>query len=421
MTLLSFVVEREEVIVSVAFASRVEVAGPLAPFAGGFLGELQRHEYKSSSAHAQMQLMAGLSGWLAGERLGASDLAPAVVARFIGELRLRGYRNPRSLRGYGTLLGYLRRVGAVPVAAPPPVRLPATAEEVLLDRYRRYLIGQRGICEQVARGYIGRVRGFLAWRAIGGGPGLEGLTAADVSAFVLAECPGRSTRRGKDLTLALRSFLVFLHLDGVLEESLAWAVPRVAGWRLAGLPRPLDPGVAQRLAASGDRGTVIGRRDRAILLLLWRLALRRGEVAAMTLDDIDWRAGQLRVCGKSRRVELLPLPWDVGDALASYVHRDRPPVETRAVLVSVLAPHGPLTPATVGRVVARAAAGAGASGVTTHRLRHTAATEMLREGASLTEIGQVLRHRQTQTTAIYAKVDVETLRSLARPWPGAAS
>ena len=214
---------------------------------------------------------------------------------------------------------------------------------------------------------------------------------------------------------------MFLHVDGVLAESLAAAVPRVAGWRLAGLPRPLDPGVAQQLVAGCDLGTMIGRRDRAILLVLWRLALRRGEVAAMMLDDLDWRAGELRVCGKSRRVEVLPLPWDVGEALAEYVRDDRPRVERRAVFVAVNAPHGPLTPATVGRVVANAAQRAGVSGVTAHRLRHTAATEMLREGASLTEIGQVLRHRQTQTTAIYAKVDVETLRSVARVWPGGGS
>jgi site-specific recombinase XerD len=224
------------------------------------------------------------------------------------------------------------------------------------------------------------------------------------------------------MTVSLRSFLVFLHVDGVVEESLALAVPRVAGWRLAGLPRALKPGVAQRLVASCDRGTTIGRRDVAILLLLWRLALRRGEVAAMKLDDINWRAGELVVCGKSKRIERLPVPCDVGEALADYLRQDRlRRTDARTVFVAVKAPHGPLTSTAVNSVVARAGARAGVSGVTAHRLRHTAATEMLREGASLTEIGQVLRHRRLQTTAIYAKTDVETLRSLVRPWPGAAA
>jgi site-specific recombinase XerC len=400
--------------------SRVWVDGPLAQWAPGFVSELERLGYAPSSACAQLRVMARLSGWLAGEGLDASDLTAVVVARFVAELRGLGYRNSRSWRGFGTVLGYLRRVGAVPVLPPLP-RSSLTVEQGLLDRYRRYLTGERGLCREAAEGYLAKVRRFLAWRAIAGALGLEELTAADVSAFVLAECPGRSRSWGRQLTLSLRSFLVFLHIDGVLGESLAYAVPRVAGWRLAGLPRALDAGVAQRLADSCDRATTIGRRDFAILLLLWRLALRRGEVAAMELEDIDWRAGELRVCGKSRRVERLPVPCDVGQALVDYLRLDRPSVEARSVFVSIRAPHRSLTPRTVGYVVARAAARVDVIGVTAHRLRHTAATDMLREGASLTEIGQVLRHRQPQTTAIYAKADVKMLRSLARRWPGVAT
>lgn len=401
-------------------ASRVRVDGPLGPFAAGFVAGLERQQYAPGSACAQLQVMARLSGWLDSEGLEASELSPVVVARFVADLRASGYRNPRSWRGLGTLLAYLRQVGAVPAPA-SPAPAPMTAEQELLDRYRRYLASERGVCEQAADGYICKIRRFFAWRATAGELELESLTAADISAFVLAECPGRSRNWGRQLTLSLRSFLIFLHVDGVLGESLASAVPRVAGWRLAGLPRALDAGVVQRLVACCDTGTAIGRRDRAMLLLLWRLALRRGEVAALNLEDIDWRAGELVVCGKSRRVERLPLPCDVGEALADYLRHDRPAVETRTVFVSVTAPHRPVRPCTVGRVVARASAQAGIGRVTAHQLRHTAATDMLREGASLTEIGQVLRHQRPQTTAIYAKADVETLRSLARPWPGAAA
>jgi integrase/recombinase XerD len=174
-------------VVTSAVASRVVVGGPLAPFARGFLAELERCLYKSSAQHTQMLVMARLSGWLACEGLGAPDLTPSVLGRFIAGLGTRGYRDPRSLRGFGTLIGYLRRVGAVPVPSPPAVPAPATAEEELLDRYRRYLTGERGVCEQVARAYVRKVRRFLDWRARVGGAGLEGLTATEVSAFVLAE------------------------------------------------------------------------------------------------------------------------------------------------------------------------------------------------------------------------------------------
>jgi integrase/recombinase XerD len=170
--------------VTTAVVSRVVVAGPLAPFARGFLEELERYRYKSSAQHAQMLVMARLSGWLAREGLGTSDLTPSVLGRFVAELGRRRYQSPRSLRGFGTLLGYLRRVGAVPVPGEPPLSAPATPEEELLDRYRRYLTGERGVCEQVARAYIRKVHRLLSWRAVGGGP-VEGLTAADVSAFVL--------------------------------------------------------------------------------------------------------------------------------------------------------------------------------------------------------------------------------------------
>jgi site-specific recombinase XerD len=400
----------------------VRVVGPLEPFAHGFAAELERRNYAPGSADNQLRLMARLSAWLAGEGLCPWDLTSPTVGRFTAMLRRAGYRNSRSWRGLGTVLGYLRAVGAAPVPVPPVAPVVVTAEQRLLDRYRRYLTGERGICAEAAGGYVSKVRRFLAWRAAAGGFGLESLTAAHVSAFVLAECPGHSKHWSRQMTVSLRSFLVFLHVDGVVEGSLAAAVPRVAGWRLAGLPRALKPGVAPRLVASCDRGATIGRRDVAILLLLWRLALRRGEVAALKLDDIDWRAGELVVCGKSKRIERLPVPCDVGEALADYLWQDRlRRIDARTVFVAVNAPHRPLTPTAVNSVVARAGARAGVNGVTAHRLRHTAATEMLREGASLTEIGQVLRHRRLQTTALYAKTDVETLRSLARPWPGAAA
>jgi integrase/recombinase XerD len=240
-----------------------------------------------------------------------------------------------------------------------------------------------------------------------------------VRAFVVEVCP-RLGRRAAQLTVvALRSLLRFLHLEGVLERSLAGAVPSVYGSRLSGLPKRLEPGQVDALLASCDRSTVIGIRDLAILTVLARLGLRAAEVAGLSLEDIDWRAAELVVRGKGGCSEQLPLPVDVGEAIVGYLRDRRPSSADRAVFVRVRAPHHRLSPGGVTYVVEAAALRAGLGQIHAHRLRHTAASEMLRAGATLPEIGEVLRHRRAASTAIYAKVDREALRQIARPWPGA--
>jgi integrase/recombinase XerD len=230
----------------------------------------------------------------------------------------------------------------------------------------------------------------------------------------------RLGRRAPQLTVvALRSLLRFTHLEGAIERSLAGAVPLVAGWRLSGLPKRLDPGAVDALLDSCDRSTVIGIRDQAILTVLARLGLRAGEVAAQSLDDIDWRAGELIVRGKGARSERLPFPHDVGEAIVGYLRDGRPATaQDRMVFVRVRTPHHGLSPGGVTFVAAAAARRAGLGQAHAHRLRHTAASEILRCGATLPEVGQVLRHH-VATTAIYAKVDREALRQITRPWPGA--
>lgn len=398
--------------------SRVRVVGPLAPFAAGFAVELERLGYTRNAIALQLRLMAQLSDRLEGERLTVSALTPGRVEAFAAARRAAGHGTHRSAKALAPLLAYLRPLGVVAAVADGEL----SAVEVLLVRYRVFLTVERGLSAGTARGYIDAVRPFLEGRLDAAGElELHGLTAADVLAFVLAVCPGRRRGSAKLIVSGLRSLLGFLYVEGLVVRPLASVVPSVAGWRLAGLPRALEPGQARRLLASCDRETPAGLRDFAILTLLLRLGLRRGEVAALALEDLDWRAGELIVRGKGRRLERLPLPADVGEAIAAYLQHGRPHrVEGRPVFVRLKAPHRALSPGGITQVVVAAARRAGLPSITAHRLRHTAATELLRAGAPLEEIGQLLRHRSPLTTAIYAKVDRERLRELARPWPGGA-
>ena len=396
--------------------SRVRVSGPLEVFAAGFMAELVSLGYRRTPATFQLQLMAHVSRWLAREGLGAGELTSEVVERFLAERRAAGYTDRVTVRAMAPLVGYLRGLGVAPPASP---RRAVGAVEVLLADYREYLMIERGLTAETIEGYVLAVRPFLAGR-LGESDELElsGLGAADVVAFVVARCPGQSRGAAKMTVTALRSLLGFLHLRGVIAGPLAEAVPSTASWRLSGLPRALEPEQVDALLLSCDRDTATGRRDYAVLVMLARLGLRAGEVAGLRLEDVDWRAGELRIVGKGRRSERLPLPADVGEAIVAYLQASRPvTAQDRSLIVRVRAPHDGLTAGGITQIVFAAAARAGLGPLHSHRLRHTAATAMLRAGASLEEVGQVLRHRQVLTTAIYAKVDRDALRALARPWP----
>jgi site-specific recombinase XerD len=399
--------------------SRVRVTGPLAEFAGGFAAELRRLGYRPNAAANQLQLMAHLSRWMDAGHLAVAGLTPPAAEAFLAARRAEGYVLWLSPRALVPLLGFLRRLGAAPLPAPVAV----TPAEALLGRYQQYLVAERGLAATTARGYADMVRPFLSEREKAGGLGLGQLTAAEVTAFVLATCPGRPKGSAKLTVTALRSLLGFLHVDGLIGEPLGKAVPAVASWRLAGLPRALEPGQVAALLGSCDRRTATGLRDFAMLTLLARLGLRAGEVAALTLDDIGWRAGEITVRGKGNRCERLPLPADAGEAITGYLRDGRPEPfeEARQVFLRARAPHRALTTGGVSQAVFGAGQRAGIGPVHAHRLRHSAATDMLRAGAPLTEIGQVLRHRRLLSTAIYAKADTEALRALARPWPGGAA
>ena len=394
------------------------VVGPLESYALGFAAGLSRQGYTVSGATQHLCFIGHLSRWmLAGER-DVSALTPEVVDEYLAARRSAGYVNYRSVKAMRPLLDYLEPLGVLPQLA--PVALGPV--DALLERYRGYLIVERGLSAATACDYLCSVRPFVAGRASQDGLDLAGVTASDVSRFVLDACQHRATGSAKLIVTALRSLLNFLHLSDEMAESLTSAVPSVAGWTLSGLPKGLRPDELRALLASCDRRRATGRRDYAIMLMLSRLGLRAGEVAALGLDDIDWHAGQFAVRGKGNRVERLPLPADVGAAIAGYLRRGRPvTAQGRSVFVRVKAPHRALTTGGVTKVVFAGGRRAGLGKIHAHRLRHTAATQMLRAGTPLADVGQVLRHRSAMSTAIYAKVDREALRTLARAWPGSTA
>jgi integrase/recombinase XerD len=404
--------------------SRVRVAGPLEPYVEGFGGELVALGYRPDTAAMHLRVMSHLSGWLASQGLDATALTPMLVDVYLAERRSMGCPSHWTRRSLAPLLGFLGRQAVIPAqeeAAASPVA-------ALLGRYARWLAAERGLAATTIRRNVELVRPFVSGWERAGRVELERLRAADVTAFVVAGCRNAVGGTAPRMVTALRSLLRFLHVEGFIEEPLAAVVPPVAARKLAGLPKALTTEQVAALLASCDQATVVGRRDLAILKVLVRLGLRAGEVAALQLDDIDWRRGELVVGGKGNRHDRLPLPADVGQAIVAYLTAGRPHaaataatagsgVGVREVFVRARAPRQALTRGAVTQVVARAARRAGLGVVYAHRLRHTAATGMLRAGGSLGEIGQVLRHRRALTTALYAKVDLQALRPLARRWP----
>lgn len=402
--------------------SRVRVSGPLAPYAGGYRAELARQGYSRWTSIAHLQLMEHVSRWLAANRLDAHGLTEASVRRFLRHRRASGQVRRLTPRGLIPLLAHLRKLGVTPEPE-PMTPIAGDPLERLLGEFEGFLASERGLAGGTIRYYRDIAGRFLLARCPRRDPGSDGLaalTAGDVSSFVLGECGRRSTGSVKNVVTALRALLRFLHLRGHLSVPLAEAVPAVAGWSRPSLPGALRPADVALLLDSCDRGTAVGRRDYAVLILQARLGLRAGEVAALSVDDVDWWAGEILIPGKGNRHELLPLPADVGEALAGYCRHGRPRGGHRGLLLQARAPYTGLSAASVSKTVERACARAGLPPAGAHQLRHAAATAMRQAGASLLEVGQVLRHSHQATTARYGTIDVAELVAVARPWPGGA-
>ena len=389
--------------------------GPLAPFAAGFYANLKEQGYAPSYAEKAMYLVSLVNRWMIATRLETHDLTAEAVGGFVEQRRAQGHKVWVSPDAMVPLMSYLRGRGAVP----DPLPAPATAIGPL-EEYRAYLVAERGLAPSTVDIYVCTARVFLSEQPTGGDGDSKELRASDIATFVVRHAQQRAAASAKVFVNGTRAYLRFLHVTGKISKPLDQAVPAVAHWRLSTLPKALEPRQVKRLLESCDQSSVVGRRDFAILTTLVRLGLRAGEVAALRLSDIDWRRGEVTIHGKASHIERLPLPADVGQAMVVWLTQGRPASNTPWVYTRLHAPHRGLTSQGVSGLVRRASIRAGLPPVHAHSLRHTAATQMLRTGADLVEVGQVLRHHSLLATSIYARVDRTSLAELAKSWPGEA-
>ena len=393
------------------------MTGPLAPFADAYAAGLRERGYTPLTTVNELRQVGRLSGWLEASGLSAAGLSGERVEQFLVWQRAGGrHRCQWSRPGLVCLVEVLRGLGVLAAEQPASASSPT---DLLLASFERYLLAERALAAGTVGGYVTHARGFLDGLPCGGG--LAGLTAGEVTGAVLRKAgSGVSVSATQYFVSGLRAFLRFCFIEGLLEADLSQATLAVTGRRRSSLPKGISRADAAALLGGCDRRRMLGRRDFAVIITLLRLGLRAREVAGLTLDDIDWRAGELLVRGKGSREDRLPLPADVGEAIASYLRRGRPTSDRREVFLRARAPYEPIASGTVSSTVRRACRRAGIPEVGAHRLRHTTACEMVAAQVPLQQIGQVLRHRSLQSTAIYARVDLDQLRLLAAPWPGGA-
>lgn len=391
--------------------------GPLAQYFDIYLSRLKRDGFLPSSVPCQAYAITRFSKWLHQKGIRPDDLDESTVRKFLD--RHPGvvhYPERATLR---RLMSILRESGIVRAESP----LPLTPVEACVHEYRQYLVRDRGLSAASLPNYLSFVTEFLRERFSNGDLCLSGLRAVDVITFMKEQAARLSPGRTKLLVTALRVFLRYLLHQGKIEIELAGCVLPVASWSFSEIPKHLPPDTVQRVLARHDRSTPVGRRNYAILLLLARLGPRAGEVVGLNLEDFDWDNGLIRIRRKGSRWTQLPLPSDVGAAIAAYLQSDRPLCSSRRVFLRHNAPiRGFAHTICVSSIVRRTLIAAGIDSERTgaHLFRHTLAVDLLRKGASLGQIGDVLGHRSPNTTALYAKVDVAALRAVALPWPGGA-
>jgi len=365
-----------------------------------------------------LNLIGDLLNWLA--RIGSTptDLNERMVELYLRRRSRKQSIQPGDRAALKRFLLMLREVGAIALAAPPPL----TPHEQIFDAFSLYLREERGLAPKSIVHHLPFIRLFLREVCPGGASDLCRISQADITRYIERHARDQSAASGKSMCWALRSFLRYLHYRGLNPLALAGCVPSIRRWKLASLPTYLSAAQVQKVLDGCDRTTALGRRDYAILMMLAKLGLRADEVATLTLDNIDWRSGEMLVRAKGRQRARVPMPPDVGAAVVAYLRDGRPTSSCRRLFLRSLAPNVGFASGCAITMIAKAALErAGIRGYAhqgAHIFRHSLATELLRSGATLSEIGQLLRHESHDTTRIYAKVDIEALRTLSLPWPG---
>jgi len=396
-------------------------SGPAGPYLDEFTHWLEQRGYLHETIRRRLHGAAQFVTWAQTTGCPLRSLSPTTLENFRHHLSAHGQlfrsRGQHSVCWLGAQLFFeFLQARQILTAADTA---PAALYPELLSAFEQWMHMHRGVQCSTLLIYRPHVLALLA--ELGMCP--ERFEAAQLHTHILAYAQRRSVTLAKKRLTAMRMFLRFLIATERCQPSLEAAIPAIAQWRLATLPRYLIPEDVDRVIAACQSATSRDIRDKAVVLLLARLGLRAGDVANLQLDDIDWAQGTFRVMGKNRREAKLPLPQDVGDAVLEYLHTARPSVHCNAVFITAIAPWKPITPHVVTTIAARAIqrAGVDAPSFGAHVLRHSAATGLLRQGASLQVIGEVLRHQSVETTAHYAKVDVGLLQQVTRPWPGVAS
>ena len=392
--------------------------GPIGAYMDRFVSLLLERGYARSTVKQKVSIMIKLNQWLKKQALTIHNFNEVIISKFIKHLHTQCLVQKRAHCTLMMFLKHLRDDNVIPYLSQKSTH---SIFRRIQQSFSQYLIQERGLTQGTMNVYVRVIRQFLGNCFAKKPIQFKKLQSRDITRFILRHAYRMSPGYAKNMVYAIRAFLRFLHVRGAITTNRAVSVPTVANWRLSTVPETLEVKEIERILKTCDQDTIAGRRNYAILLLLARLGLRAGEVVNMRLDDIHWETGELIIHGKGNRHDKLPLPYDVGNALAHYIRAGRPPCSTRQVFIRITAPHQGFTSSSALSSMVKQAlerAGIHRARAGPHLLRHATATRMLHKGISLAEISRILRHQSLNATLMYTKVDLCALRKLVQRWPG---